>query len=124
MHTITSTLLLLQTILCTPMDRSYPKIEIEFKRAINPIHPFIGTYEIHAALKIEDYKNNGLIIVPESSYASPNLKGQSSDDIYLRLWPQIEDDQFKYYTGKILINDHETKLYLRTDLICHDYSIL
>ncbi len=103
-------------VTCTPTRNSTYQINIIFPRDTNPLHPFVGFLNFMATVQIFnpqnqlEYENKKIRVTPEVYTTDINLRGDA-EGVYLRLYPQITNDQFTHYTGQIFINDLDTKNY-------------
>ncbi|WII70660.1 hypothetical protein QJS83_09335 [Bdellovibrio sp. 22V] len=107
----------IQRLTCIPSFTDDTKIEIVFSRSIDPLKPFIGTYNWPAALKIshpgttQGYTRQDVTITPEITYDDINLRGDAGGYVYLRLYPEIKNGVFVRYTGQLFINDLDVRAY-------------
>lgn len=101
---------------CTPSRNPSYQINIIFPRDVNPLHPFVGFLNFMATVQVInsnnqlEYENKKVRITPEVYTTDISLRGDT-EGVYLRLYPQITNEQFTHYTGQLFINDLDTKSY-------------
>lgn len=105
-----------QEIICIPQKNKNLRIQFHFPRDVDPAHPFRGFLYFNTTLKINDlnenriYQNPYIRITPEVYTTDINLRGDA-EDVYIRLYPQFENEKFSHYTGQLFINDLNTRSY-------------
>ena len=114
----------IQKVICKPTQNPKIEVVVTFYKDINPLTPFIGSYNWGATLNIThpqnnvNYENKTVRISPEVYYSDINLRGDA-EDVYLRLYPHFdEDNNFINYTGQLFVNDANYKVYYR--FVDHD----
>lgn len=90
-------------------------VEITFPKLIDPMNPFIGFPEIWVQVTVQKegmdwiYKRDKVLIIPEFYPPGVEMKGQSSDSLYIKLHPEIRLNKYAgSYYGQLFVNDHES----------------
>lgn len=99
---------------CTPANQK-AVIEVIFPKLINPMNPFIGFPEMWVQVTVERegmgwiYQRDRVLMIPERM-GSIEMRGQSSDSLYIKLSPEINNGNFSgRYFGQLFVNDHESE---------------
>lgn len=98
--------------------RDEAAIEIIFSRAIDPLKPVVGSYNLGAVLKLHDkitgqtYVRSDVVLVPSNSMSDVNLRGGAAGMVHLRISPVLNNGTFVgRYTGDLFINDLDSRHY-------------
>lgn len=90
-------------------------VEVIFPKLIDPMNPFIGFPEMWVQVTVEKegmgwiYKRDKVLIIPEFYPPGVEMKGQSSDSLYIKLHPEIRMNKYAgSYYGQLFVNDHES----------------
>lgn len=101
------------TLICTP-SQDEAKIEVIFPRATFASRPFTRFAEIWAKVTVEHrklrtkYVREKVLFIPETRPPGPDMRGQSSDSLYIQLHPEFIHGQFSgTYYGQLFINDKD-----------------
>ncbi|MFV8258618.1 hypothetical protein ACNQKP_12470 [Bdellovibrio bacteriovorus] len=108
-------------IVCVPgyePMRDEAVIEVIFNRAIDPLKPVIGSYNLGAVLKLHDkitgqtYTRSDVVLVPATSMDDVNLRGGAAGMVHIRVNPVLKNGAFMgRYTGDLFINDLDSRNY-------------
>lgn len=98
--------------------RAEAVIEVIFNRAIDPLKPVIGSYNLGAVLKLHDkitgqtYTRSDVVLVPSKSMDDVNLRGGAAGMVHIRVSPVLKNGAFMgRYTGDLFINDLDSRHY-------------
>lgn len=90
-------------------------VEVIFPKLIDPMNPFIGFPEMWVQVTVQKegmdwiYKRDKVLIIPEFYPPGVEMKGQSSDSLYIKLHPEIRLNKYAgSYYGQLFVNDHES----------------
>ncbi|WP_408098023.1 hypothetical protein ACJVC5_03610 [Peredibacter sp. HCB2-198] len=99
---------------CYSLDQK-AKIGVIFPKLIDPMNPFIGFPEIWVQVTVEKegmnwvYQRDRVLIIPEFYPPGVEMRGQSSDSLYIKLHPEIRFNKYTgTYYGQLFVNDHES----------------
>lgn len=104
-----------QKLVCTPTKED-ARIEVHFPRPTLASRPFVGFAEIWTKVTIEHRKLGGrkylrekVLMIPETLPPGPDMRGQSSDSLYIQLHPQFSQSGVfnGTYLGQLFVNDHD-----------------
>lgn len=101
------------TLVCTPTQDD-ALIEVIFPRETYATRPFMRFAEIWAKVTIEHrklkkkYVREHVLFIPETHPPGPDMRGQSSDSLYIQLHPEFIQGEFSgTYYGQLFINDKD-----------------
>ena len=102
-------------LICTPSKKE-ARIEVIFPKLIHPLKPFIGFPEMWVEVTVERpnmgwiYRRERVLMIPERTPPGVEMRGQSSDSLYIKLSPEIYGGEFTgTYFGQLFVNDHESE---------------
>lgn len=103
----------LKKLTCTPANQK-AIIEVIFPKLIDAMNPFIGFPEMWVKVTVERngmgwvYERERVLMIPARP-ASIDMTGQSSDSLYIKLNPEVQNGNFTgRYFGQLFVNDHES----------------
>lgn len=122
-------------LLCTPTKED-AIIEVIFPRETYASRPFTRFAEIWATVTIEHrkltkkYIRERVLFIPETHPPGANMRGQSSDAVYIQLHPEFISEVFSgTYYGQIFVNDKDREFrgtyfrYMNSEMgpgiVCH-----
>ena len=89
-------------------------IEVIFPRPTFPSRPFMGFAQIWGKVTLEHrklkkkYVRERVLFIPETRPPGADMRGQSSDSLYIQLHPQFSNNEFSgVYHGQLFINDKD-----------------
>lgn len=104
-----------KTLVCSPSQED-ALIEVIFPRETYASRPFMRFAEIWAQVTVEHkklkkkYVRERVLFIPETHPPGPDMRGQSSDSLYIQLHPQFIDGEFSgTYYGQLFINDKDSE---------------
>lgn len=102
-----------KTLACTPTQED-ATIEVIFPRETYASRPFTRFAEIWAQVTVEHrklrkkYVRDKVLFIPETRPPGSDMRGQSSDSLYIQLHPQFSNGRFSgTYFGQLFINDKD-----------------
>ena len=122
-------------LICTP-SKEDALIEVIFPRDIYASRPFTRFAEIWATVTVEHrklarkYVRERVLFIPETHPPGPDMRGQSSDAVYIQLHPEFIAGEFSgTYYGQLFVNDKDREFrgtyfrYMNSEMgpgiICH-----
>lgn len=122
-------------LVCTPTKED-AIIEVLFPRDVYASKPFTRFAEIWATVTIEHrklvkkYVRERVLFIPETHPPGPDMRGQSSDAVYIQLHPEFIAGNFSgNYYGQLFVNDKDGEFrgtyfrYMNSEvgpgIICH-----
>lgn len=101
------------TLTCRPNIEN-AVIHVIFPRAIKASVPFTRFAEIWGKVTLDhkklrrQYVRERVLFIPEKLPPGSDMRGQSSDSLYIQLHPQFINDEFNgIYHGQLFINDKD-----------------
>lgn len=122
-------------LICTPTKED-AIIEVILPRDTYASRPFTRFAEIWATVTIEHrklvkkYVRERVLFIPETHPPGPDMRGQSSDAVYIQLHPEFVSGEFSgTYNGQLFVNDKDEEFrgtyfrYMNSEMgpgiVCH-----
>lgn len=108
----------IQKLECFAQNKT--KVEVTFVRAIDPLNPWIGTYNFGAQLEVFSsrgvYGRADMRMSPLQYTTDLDMRGDAAGldggAVYLRLAPIVTEGNFSgHYRGQLFVNDLDAKAY-------------
>ncbi|MFS4459606.1 hypothetical protein [Bdellovibrio sp. HCB2-146] len=108
----------IQKLECFAQNKT--KVEVTFVRAIDPLNPWIGTYNFGAQLEVFSsrgiYGRTDMRMSPLQYTTDIDMRGDAAGldggAVYLRLSPIVSGGNFSgQYRGQLFVNDLDAKAY-------------
>lgn len=103
---------------CTTIDQD-ATVRVQFDKAVDPANPWIGWTMIHSVIEVRPARSpqvyrKEIVITPLNGVRSPDMRGDATEAVYLRLSPVLASGQATgEYTGQLFINDLDLRAYYR-----------
>jgi hypothetical protein len=103
---------------CTTIDQD-ATVAVSFDRAVEPANPWIGWTMINSVIEVRPHNSaqvykKDIVVTPLNGIQSPDMRGDATDAVYLRLTPILVNGKATgEYTGQLFINDLDVRAYYR-----------
>lgn len=110
---------------CTTIDQD-ATVRVQFDKAVDPASPWVGWTMIHGRIEVRPRQSaqvyrKEIVITPLNGVQSPDMRGDATEAVYLRLSPVLAGGQATgEYTGQLFVNDLDVRAYYRFMNDCYE----